>query len=152
MSDDTEPKNSFDESLYDIVEATSTKGNPYKIAYPKNSQQNRTAEEEAALKSELEKKATSASDDVEAKVMVWWEPGGGWHEAEKAVKDLGISRYSIVPDGTIPNTYTLNVTNTKGWFFRFTDLTGDTYPLTTVRNGDHWLVYMSMGPTIIRVE
>jgi len=54
--------------------------------------------------------------------------------------------------GELTYDYCLHFTNNGGYGFTFYDESGDSYFVTTLRNGDHYFEYNSAKPNIIGVE
>lgn len=63
---------------------------------------------------------------------------------------MRISRYMLRRASN--GVYQLDITNTTGWMFWFHDASGDSYFLSTPRNGDHYLRYRSQRPNIVAVS
>ena len=77
-------------------------------------------------------------------------PGDGYTSPGAA--GIGIEQGYVSHDRGPIYAYRINFYNSKGWHFTFKDESGDTYGITTIRNGWHYIDYNSDKPIMIGVS
>lgn len=127
-----------------IVPATSSSGRKFQLGYPK-------AEGYAinTLSQELTDNLTAAPAGYKE---LRWVPGQQPGYVSPAAEKIGITQGYVSHDRGPIYAYRINFYNSKGWHFTFIDESGDTYGITTIRNGWHYIDYNSDKPIVIGVE
>lgn len=126
-----------------IVELVSEQGKKYEIGYPVDA---------GYTLSEIQESLKGAPSLEASWLEVSWVPGAAQTSPSNAVRDRGIAEGYVSHDRGHIWEYRLNFRNTKGWWFKFKDKTGDVYKCSTIRNGWHYIDYNSADATIVAIQ
>ena len=126
-----------------IFSATSNSGQKFQVGYPKA---DGYAKETLSAELAGDLDAASGYEDLR------WVPGQQPGYTSPGAEGIGITQGYVSHDRGPIYAYRINFYNSKGWHFTFKDESGDTYGITTIRNGWHYIDYNSDKPIMIGVS
>ena len=125
-----------------IIPAISSAGKKFSVGYPKAD-----GYSQETLAAELESgQAAAGYQDIR------WVPGEQPGYTSPGAAGIGIEQGYVSHDRGPIYAYRINFYNSTGWHFTFKDESGDTYGITTIRNGWHYIDYNSDKPIMIGVS
>ncbi|WP_452598257.1 hypothetical protein [Pontimicrobium sp. MEBiC01747] len=135
--------NKLNENDFIWREFKSAKGHTFKVGHPKSA---------GYTEETLDKELNIASENSNW-IAVDWRDDNRYHDTKAEVSGRGISRYRLSYDSSAWfYSYKLDFTNTRGSYYEFIDATGDTYRVSTPKNGNHYVSFNSSNGTIVKIN
>lgn len=134
-----------------VLEGETSSGAKYEIGYPKDS--GYTKENVGESIEKTEQGLTSSDGFEEINWQVGHAPSENYTSREAVAIGINSGSGQVQKDpSAVQYTYRCIFTNTKGWSFTFKDESGDTYWISTSRNGTHHFDYNSTKPNMVGVK